>query len=88
GTVLAQTPTGNRKVAKGTTVNLVVSKSALVEVPRVIGMNVDDAEQLLRSLGFAVEIQDVPGFSDRVVDQNPEPGEQVPYGSTITLRVF
>jgi serine/threonine-protein kinase len=88
GTVLSQTPTGNRKVGKGTTVNLVVAKSAFVEVPRVIGMNVDDAEQLLRSLGFQVEVQDVPGFSDRVVDQNPEPGEQVPYGSTITLRVF
>jgi serine/threonine-protein kinase len=88
GTVLAQTPTGNRKVGKGTTVALVVARSTLVEVPRVIGMDVDDAEALLESLGFQVRVQNVPGFGNRVVDQDPEPGETVPYGTVITLRVF
>ncbi len=87
GTVLEQTPTGNRKIAKGSTIDLVVAKSDLVEVPRVIGMDVDDAEDLLRSLGFEVDRAGFP-FGDRVVDQDPEPGTRLPRGSTVTLRVF
>jgi serine/threonine-protein kinase len=87
GTVLAQTPTGNRRVPKGSSVELVVAKSQLVEVPRVIGMDIDDAERLLRGLGFDVDRAGFP-FGDTVVDQDPEPGARVPRGTTITLRVF
>ncbi|MBA3744165.1 Stk1 family PASTA domain-containing Ser/Thr kinase, partial [Sporichthya sp.] len=88
GTVLEQSPTGgNRKLPRGTTIDLVVAKSALIVVPRVIGMDVDDAVELLERMGFDVDRAGLP-FGDRVVDQDPEPGTEVPYGSRITLRVF
>ena len=88
GTVLEQSPTGgDRKLPRGTTIELVVAKSDLVVVPRVIGMDVDDAIELLESLGFDVNRAGLP-FGDRVVDQDPPPGTEVPYGSRITLRVF
>jgi serine/threonine-protein kinase len=87
GTVLAQSPTGNRKVGRGTTVQLTVAKSQLVQVPRVIGMNIDDAQRLLEGLGFQVDRAGLP-FGNRVTDQDPQPGQMVPYGSTVTLRVF
>ena len=61
GTVLEQSPTGgNRKLPRGTTIELVVAKSELVVVPRVIGMDVDDAEELLRGLGFDVDRAGLP----------------------------
>ncbi|WP_019877437.1 Stk1 family PASTA domain-containing Ser/Thr kinase [Sporichthya polymorpha] len=88
GTVLSQNPGPNRKLSKGSTIELVVSKSDLVEVPRVIGMDVDDAEDLLESLGFDVDVRRSLFGGDRVVSQDPEPGSRVPPGTRVTLRVF
>ncbi|HUR73884.1 MAG TPA: PASTA domain-containing protein, partial [Sporichthya sp.] len=89
GTVLGQSPPGGgtRKAPKGTTIELVVAKSALVEVPRVIGMDIDEARNLLEGLGFNVDRAGFP-FGSRVVSQNPDPGTRVPRGSTVTLRTF
>ncbi len=88
GTVLEQNPPGGagRKAPKGSSIELVVAKSDLVEVPRVIGMDVDDAEDLLQRLGFEVDVSGL--FGNRVIDQDPPPGTRLPRGSTVTLRVF
>ncbi|GAA0624738.1 Stk1 family PASTA domain-containing Ser/Thr kinase [Sporichthya brevicatena] len=88
GTVLSQSPGPNRKLAKGSTIALVVSKSDLIEVPRVIGMDVDDAEDLLERLGFEVDVRRSLFGGDRVVSQDPDAGSRVPRGTRVTLRVF
>ena len=54
--VAEQTPNGNTKKAKGTKVNLVISKgpkpSEKVEVPRLVGLTKDQAEAALASVGL------------------------------------
>jgi eukaryotic-like serine/threonine-protein kinase len=63
---------------------------AQIAVPRVIGEDVDDAEALLRELGFDVrrDFEANDDFDENVVfDQDPGAGERVDEGSTITLLV-
>ncbi|MDN5363642.1 MAG: eukaryotic-like serine/threonine-protein kinase [Eubacteriales bacterium] len=91
GQVISQVPEPGRKVKKGRTVNLVLSKGVeTVSVPDVRGKEVQYARFALEDRGFKVEItyefsDTVP--QDRVIDQAPEPGSWVEKGSTVTLTV-
>ena len=89
GRVISQSP-GSGTGFKGDTIALVVSKGpALVEVPRVNGMKVDDATQALEDLGFAVEVTQNPLYvgAGYVVGSNPSQGSMAPRGSTVTLSI-
>jgi serine/threonine-protein kinase len=63
---------------------------AQVEVPKVVGETVEDAQRVLENLGFEVKTT-VEANDDqeegRVFDQDPEFGEKVDEGSTVTLKV-
>ncbi|GER24006.1 serine/threonine protein kinase [Zafaria cholistanensis] len=87
GTVISQDPDGGR-LDRGSTVGYVLSKGPrMVEVPDVVGQDVDDAEEILEELGFDVEVDEVlGGFFETVRDQDPRSGT-APEGSTITLTV-
>ena len=87
GTVMSQDPDGG-KVDRGSTIGYVVSKGPrMIEVPDVVGKDLDDAEEILEDLGFDVEINEVlGGFFETVRDQDPRSGT-APEGSTITLTV-
>ncbi|MQA80893.1 MAG: Stk1 family PASTA domain-containing Ser/Thr kinase [Streptosporangiales bacterium] len=87
GTVVRQSPGAGDKVAKGTTVRLVVSKGPpIVAVPDVRDRPVKQAKKTLESAGFEVRINHIPGGGNKVLTQNPR--NEAPYGSTITLYVF
>jgi len=60
-----------------------------VEVPDVIGMEVDDAEEELLKAGFRVDITWVNSDEDEdeVVAQDPEPGRRMTQGATIEIEV-
>ncbi|MFN2624626.1 MAG: Stk1 family PASTA domain-containing Ser/Thr kinase, partial [Mycobacteriales bacterium] len=81
----------NARVKPGTKVNMVFSKGpAPVQVPDVQLRPFDDASRTLRDLGLRVTRVDV--FSDDVaagvvVDQSVDPGQTVPRGTTVTLKV-
>jgi serine/threonine-protein kinase len=61
----------------------------MVEVPDVVGDNVDDARQKLEDAGF--EVEEDRGlfgfFGDTVRSQSVDGGDEAPKGSTITLKV-
>lgn len=87
GSVVRQSPGAGDKVAKGTTIRLVVSKGPpIVPVPDVRGKPVKQAEKTLEGAGFEVRVNHIPGGGNKVLTQNPR--NQAPYGSTITLYVF
>ncbi|WP_022870044.1 Stk1 family PASTA domain-containing Ser/Thr kinase [Yaniella halotolerans] len=79
-------------VAYGSTVALKMS-SGEVEVPDVMGMQQEEAENTLTadSVGLSVEIADVsnddPDMVGQVVNQSIEPGETASQGETITLGI-
>jgi beta-lactam-binding protein with PASTA domain len=90
GTVVAQRPEGGR-LEWGSEVHLVVSKGPKpVEIPNVVGVQLDDARRDLEKLGFFVTLKDVfdekvdPG---KVIMTNPPPGDTILKGSEILLTV-
>ncbi|WP_455220439.1 PASTA domain-containing protein [Kaarinaea lacus] len=86
--VFAQTLAG-QYVSAGTVVDLGISDGLVV--PDVIGMNVNDATSLLRSLGFFVDIAEVDDptqVTDQVFNQNPGSGTQTDGAVTVTLSVY
>ncbi|WP_399886695.1 Stk1 family PASTA domain-containing Ser/Thr kinase [Streptomyces sp. BBFR51] len=77
-------------VEKKSTVNLVVSTGApKVAVPNVIDKNVEEATQQLKDKGFEVETKQTESSQDEgtVLSQDPDPGNELEKGSTVTLEV-
>jgi serine/threonine-protein kinase len=91
GAVISMNPPSGSTVHHGDSVQLVVSKGPeLVEVPSVRGQGVESAKQTLEGLGFHVETREAPGSLGLgfVWSQDPEGGDRVPKGSTITLTLI
>jgi serine/threonine-protein kinase len=90
GEVLSQSPGSGARVTRGSTVEVVVSLGPpLVQVPNVLRKSVDGARSTLADAGFNVVVdnQCVVFCVGIVVDQNPNGGELVPKGSTVTIVV-
>lgn len=89
GSVVSQSPEAGKSVKRGTTVTLVVSKGPpLVEVPRVVGKQVDKATEMLKKAGFRVEVNRIlGGVFGTVRLQNPDGGALAPKGSTVTITI-
>ena len=89
GSVIRQTHRGGQLFAADG-VHVVPSKGPeLFEVPSVLDRTQAEAEAVLRDAGFEVDLVFPFGaaFIDRVLDQNPDGGTQLPRGTTITLQV-
>ncbi|WP_100445671.1 Stk1 family PASTA domain-containing Ser/Thr kinase [Glycomyces xiaoerkulensis] len=85
GSVIEHVPGPGEPADYGDEVDLVVSAGPEpVEVPDVIGMDVDDAREELEELGFTVKVAQL-WFSGTVFDQSADPGEEQPKGSEIWL---
>ena len=93
GKVAEQTPNGNTKKAKGTKVNLVISKgpkpSEKVEVPQLLGLTKDQAEAALASVGLKGNASEEANEADegQVFEQGTEAGKEVTKGTTISYKV-
>ena len=93
GKVAEQTPNGNTKKAKGTKVNLVISKgpkpSEKVEVPQLVGLTKDQAEAALASVGLKGNATEEANEADegQVFEQGTEAGKEVAKGTTISYKV-
>ena len=89
GAVLSQRPdrgTGRR----GDRIDLLVSLGpVMVEVPDLSAMSVEEATDALRAAGLQVEVRETQLFVglDRVVGQDPEPGESLPEGTVVTISI-
>jgi len=90
GTITGQEPAAGSLYQSGETVVVNVSTGpAEVNVPDVIGMNVQEATQVLQAAGFQVQVQSYGLGSDggrRVWDYSPV--GQAPRGSVILLDVL
>ncbi len=89
GSVVAQDPEDGRRVQPGATVTLVLSTGAdLVAVPDVLRREEEKARQELEKAGFQVNVVRQSDFFNRVGQQDPQPGTQLPRGSVVTIVVF
>ena len=91
GLVISQTVAANTKVAKGTTVGIVLSSGpSSVKVTDVIGHEQSRAEQELASAGFQVAVKEAYSSDVRsglVISTSPDRGTLVKPGSTVTMTV-
>lgn len=87
GTVAETSPEPGSELGEGDKVTLTLSKGPeLLEVPDVVDMSVDDAEQTLEDAGFSVNVNQI-FFGDTVWRQSVDGGDEAPRGSEITLWV-
>ncbi|MGQ7748925.1 Stk1 family PASTA domain-containing Ser/Thr kinase [Streptomyces sp. WC2508] len=88
GDIARQSPGEGAEAAEGDTIELTVSDGPrMIDVPDVTGKDVDEATSELKDAGFEVKV-DRPflSFSDTIASQSVDGGEQVPEGSTITIK--
>jgi tRNA A-37 threonylcarbamoyl transferase component Bud32 len=83
GLVISQSPAGG-SAKPGRVVSLVVSSGpAVVEVPSVRGLSIDDARRKLEDAGFRVKVRSLP--IGTVFLQSPRAGARRQQGSTVTI---
>ena len=90
GEVVEQEPRGGTEAARGSVVQLKVSKGRnLNRVPDVVGRTEDEAVRILRQREFEPRIFDVPSEEPEgtVVSQDPPAGEQAPPDSRVRINV-
>ncbi len=90
GDVISTSPPGGEQATKGRTVTLTISQGpAGVAVPKVVGMQQDQAEAELKSAGLTSKVieQETTQPPGTVMKQEPASGGSVPKGTTIELTV-
>lgn len=90
GDAVETLPPEGTPVDQGSTVTLVVSSGkATIEVPAVVGQNVDDARATLRGAGFGVNVTTEESSSavGTVLRQDPGAGTKADKGATVALVV-
>jgi serine/threonine-protein kinase len=93
GTVVSQDPPALQQAAKGSPVNIVLSSGpGQVTVPDVRCESFSQAKKHLKDLGLNAEFSSelvainlLCPNGNKVADQSPQPGQQAPEGSTVTL---
>jgi serine/threonine-protein kinase len=90
-TVLGTTPSSGTQVDQGSAVDLVLGVGPdTIEIPAVVGLDVDRAETTLGNAGFeSVQTEEVDSLApaDQVTGVEPGEGESVDPGTTVTLQV-
>ena len=89
-TVLSQSPAGENRVEKGSTVVLTISRGGgTVTVPRVVGLTEAQATAKLGGLGFRTRITRIPSTKTEglVLSQVPTQGAKAKRGSVVGLNV-
>jgi eukaryotic-like serine/threonine-protein kinase len=92
GRVIRTDPATGGKLEPRAAVSLVLSKGAPVDVPSLIGMDLDDARQALSDAGLTLRTAPDEVFSDEVdkdavAAQSPDDGTRAAKGSTVTVTV-
>ncbi|MGX7669091.1 Stk1 family PASTA domain-containing Ser/Thr kinase [Plantactinospora sp. DSM 117369] len=91
GIVTEVDPDEGEKVLPRSTVTVAVSRGNVVEVPRVLGLQEDEARDRLREAGFEVKVVDgepvPPAEAGEVTGQNPPGGSKRATSTTVTITV-
>lgn len=96
GEIVDQNPLEGEQVEEGSTITLTViaveedDSEELVKVPSVIGKTFEDAQSALRARGLSASRKEESSETVQagyVISTDPEPGEEIATGSTVTVIV-
>ncbi|EFV13354.1 Stk1 family PASTA domain-containing Ser/Thr kinase [Segniliparus rugosus] len=89
--VIGTRPEAGKAVAKGSKVQLVISKgSETIQVPNVVGAQSEAAAKTLTDAGLAQPRSEEQSSTEpygKVLNQSPQPGSEAKRGDTITLTI-
>ena len=90
GDVISSSPEAGTQATKGRTVTIVVSQgSEGIAVPKVVGLQRDEAEAQLQAAGLKAEVteEETTQPAGTVMQQDPATGTRVDRGATVALTV-
>ena len=90
GDVISTSPEGGESLTKGRTVTLTISQgSEGIAVPKLVGLQSDDAEAQLQKLGLTADVteQETTQPAGTVMEQDPPTGTSVDKGAAVKLTV-
>lgn len=96
GEIVDQNPLQGTQVEEGSTITLTVidtdedTSGELVKIPSVIGKTFEEAQSALRARGLSATRQEQSSDTVQagyVINTDPEPGEEIATGSTVTVIV-
>ncbi|MGB4588364.1 MAG: Stk1 family PASTA domain-containing Ser/Thr kinase [Clostridiaceae bacterium] len=86
GRIASQNIPADTELKQDSKINIEIYELKTVQIPsNLTDMKVSAAEKQLKDLGFKVIIEQGTEKNDRVLDVNPRAGQNVPYGSTVTI---
>lgn len=91
-TVIIETiPPPESELTKGDAVTIIVSKGAILKMPKLVGVHIREAEDILSKMGLVLaEVREIEGSGAKgyILVQNPEAGQDIAYGDSISLMVI
>ncbi|MFP4017467.1 MAG: PASTA domain-containing protein [Halanaerobiales bacterium] len=94
GKIISQSPEPGIEIGVENKIDIIVSKGPepiMIEVPNVVGLNREDAVELIENTGFTIgeitEEQTRRFLSDQVAGQEYDPGSEIAQGSKIDLTI-
>jgi beta-lactam-binding protein with PASTA domain len=91
GRIVATIPEFGTEIMNGDSIHVIVSKGLILKMPQLIGMQVREAEEMVKKMGLVIgEIKKIEasGTSGEIVVQNPESGQVVKTGDVVTLMAI
>jgi len=91
GEIVRTIPEAETEVKKGEQVTIFVSKGIILNMPNLMGQDINQARQIIKKLGLAIgEVKEVEasGKKGNIILQNPEPEKIVVPGDTVSLMII
>lgn len=91
GKVIRTIPEAEVEVKKGDEIKFIISKGVVLKSPNLIGLNFDEAKNLLKKLSLVLgTVTEIEGSGEKgtVIVQNPQPEQVVDAGDTINLMII
>lgn len=89
GAVLRQTPGAGNRVPAGSVISVILAAGRVLQLPDVVGYDLDSVREGLESEGLLLATLEVRNSAVKgmILEQDPEPDQEVRAGDTITLTV-
>lgn len=91
-TIIVKTiPPSETEIVRGDEVTLVVSKGPALKMPKLVGIHIREAEDILNTMGLVLaEVKEIEGSGNKghILVQNPDAGQDVAYGDSVSLMVI
>ncbi|KPK69820.1 hypothetical protein AMJ87_09865 [candidate division WOR_3 bacterium SM23_60] len=89
--IIKTVPPPESELTKGDAVTIIVSKGSVLKMPKLVGVHIREAEDILSKMGLVLaEVREIEGSGTKgyILVQNPEAGQDVAYGDSISLMVI